>query len=101
MFGKPPDFVLVPDLRPVDAHVEHSAPTLDQLGVYAKLRLDRFRQTGGRWEIVSFPAVFDADVHLDGLRGLGHAGVCASQARFTVMRNSAFVRTFSSCPRSS
>lgn len=56
-------FLLVPYLRAVDVYVEHAATSLDHLGLYAELALDRLRQTGGRGIVVSLHAVLDTDVH--------------------------------------
>ena len=72
VFGKAADVVLVPDLRSVDAHVEHAATTFYQLRVDAELFLDRLRQTGGCRVVVSLYAVFDADVHSYSSMQLAH-----------------------------
>ncbi len=57
--------MFIPDLRPVDVHVEHATTAFDQFGVNVELFSYRIRQTGGLGLVVSFDAVFDADVHYD------------------------------------
>jgi hypothetical protein len=63
VFGETVGLLLVPDLFVVHMHVEDAAGALDQLGFDTELLFDRFRQTGGSWEVVSLRAVFDGDVH--------------------------------------
>lgn len=65
MFRETADVMFIPDLRAADLHVEHAAAAFDQSNVNVELFLDRIRQTGGLGFVVSFDAVFDADVHAD------------------------------------
>jgi GNAT superfamily N-acetyltransferase len=51
------------DLLSVDGDVEHSALAGDDYGVQPELTLNRSRQTGGLWTVVSTDAIGDGDVH--------------------------------------
>jgi hypothetical protein len=55
--------VLGEDDLAVDADVEDAAIAAGQLRVDAQLALDRGRQTGGPWEVVSARAVGDRQLH--------------------------------------
>jgi len=51
------------DVGAVGKDVEHPARTGDQARLVAEGLLDRGRQTGGPWLVVSLRAVGDGDVH--------------------------------------
>jgi hypothetical protein len=55
--------VLAEDLPAVDDDIEDAAPAADELGLYAGLSFDLFRQTGGVWKVVSFATIGDGDDH--------------------------------------
>lgn len=59
--GKPAPFVAGVDEISVQAHVEGAATTRLDLGLQTDGVLDRGRQTGGPWLVVSNDAVFDGD----------------------------------------
>lgn len=56
--------MLTPNLLTVHADVEHAARTFDERRVGLERLLNRIRQTGGSWQVVSLTAVFDFDLHL-------------------------------------
>ena len=99
MFREAAGLELAPDLGAVDLHVEDPSGPFDQLHVGGKTALDRIRQTGGLWQVVSLAAVFDRHSH-DGLSPEHkHTGANRNRAvaivryeKFIVMRNSALVR---------
>lgn len=64
VLGEAPGLELAVNQFTVGLYVEYAARALDQLGLDAVLGLDRIRQTGGLREVVSFPAVLDADFHV-------------------------------------
>ncbi len=49
----------------IDDDIKYAARSLDELGLDAELAFDCLRQTGSRGQVVSHPAVFDADLHAD------------------------------------
>ena len=55
--------VLREDLLPVGDDVEDAAVAGNDLGLQPELTLDRGRQTGGLWPVVSTDAIRDGDVH--------------------------------------
>lgn len=55
--------VLRENLLSVDGDVEHAAVARDDDGLQPELALNRGRQTGGLWTIVSADAIRDGDVH--------------------------------------
>ena len=55
--------VLRENLLPVDDNVEDAAVAGDDLGLQPELTLNRGRQTGGLWLVVSTDAIGDGDVH--------------------------------------
>jgi GNAT superfamily N-acetyltransferase len=63
MVGKPMRLVLRENLLSVDGDVEHAAVARDDDGLQPELALNRGRQTGGLWTIVSTDAIRDGDVH--------------------------------------
>ena len=63
MLRKAMRLVLREDLLSVDLDVEDAALAGDDLGLQPELALNRGRQTGGLWPIVSTNAIGDGDVH--------------------------------------
>ena len=63
MRGKAMRLVLREDFLSVDDDVEHAAVARDDLGLQPELTLNRGRQTGGLWLVVSTDAIGDGDVH--------------------------------------
>lgn len=61
--GEAPFLLLREDRTAVDTNIEDAARSLDQLRLDVKVLLDGGRQTGGAWEVVSNPAVFDRNLH--------------------------------------
>lgn len=64
------EFLLVPDLRAVNVYVEHAAGAFNQFRRNVQCFLQRFRQTGGCGQVVSFATVFDSDIHGSSLHPL-------------------------------
>ena len=64
--------VLREDRLALDHDVEHAALAGDNLGVHSELTLDRRRQTGGVWAVVSTNAIGDGDVHTETMINLRH-----------------------------
>lgn len=54
------------DQLAVDAHLEDSSGSLDQVRTLPEPSLNLVRQTGGTWPVVSDYAVFNCDRHIAG-----------------------------------
>ena len=65
MLGEATFVVLGEDQITIDDDVKDPARAFDELGLDAEFVLDCVRQTGSRGQVVSHPAVFDADLHAD------------------------------------
>ena len=63
VLGEPPGFVLAVNQPAVHLYVKDPTGSLNQLTVDAVPLLDRGCQTGSLRQVVSFPAVLDADSH--------------------------------------
>ena len=59
MFGESARLFLAVDQFPIDHDIKNSAAALDQFGTNSHGRLNRARQTGGLWRVVSLHAVGD------------------------------------------
>ena len=55
--------VLAENQITIDDDVKDPARAFDKFGLDAELAFDCFRQTGGLGQVVSHPAVLDADLH--------------------------------------
>lgn len=51
----------------VHFHVEDPAAAFNEFGINTEFSLDRGRQTGGLWSVVSHHAEFDRDFHFRAL----------------------------------
>lgn len=49
----------------VHGHIEYSTLTANELHLDSELLLDRSRQTGSSWKVVSNDAILDGDLHLE------------------------------------
>ena len=59
----------------LQANIENSADSRDQLNIGRKILLQFIRQTGGSREIISLGAIFDTDVHRSLQSLVQHFGV--------------------------
>lgn len=63
--------VLGEDQITIDDDVKDPVGAFDEFGLDAVLAFDCVRQTDGRGQVVSHPAVFDADLHADDSLSVG------------------------------